>query len=84
MKRLFYVAAGAAAGVVVARKASRAAARLTPAGMTNSLAASIENLGDAIREFGWDVREAMWDREEALRDALGLESDLDTVDDVKK
>lgn len=75
MPRLFWLGLGAAAGVVVARKAGRAAHRLTPEGMSETLAASIGNLGDAIREFGWDVREAMWDREDALREALGLEED---------
>jgi hypothetical protein len=66
--------------VIGARKASRAAEKLTPAGMTEGLAASIGNLGDAIREFGQDVRDAMWDREEELREALGLNDT--TLDDA--
>lgn len=72
MKRLFWLGVGLGAGVIGARKATQAAEKLTPAGMTEGLAASIGNLGDAIREFGQDVRDAMWDREEELREALGL------------
>jgi uncharacterized membrane protein len=72
LKRLFWLGLGVGAGVVGARKATQAAGKLTPAGMTEGLASSIGNLGDAIREFGQDVRDAMWDREEELREALGL------------
>ena len=72
MKRLFWLGVGIGAGVIGARKATAAAEKLTPTGMTEGLAASIGNLGDAIREFGQDVRDAMWDREEELREALGL------------
>lgn len=72
MKRLFWLGVGIGAGVIGARKATQAAEKLTPTGMTEGLAASIGSLGDAIREFGQDVRDAMWDREEELREALGL------------
>jgi hypothetical protein len=72
VRRLFWLGLGIGAGVIGARKATAAAERLTPAGMTEGLAASLSNLGDAIREFGQDVRDAMWDREEELREALGL------------
>lgn len=80
MKRLFWLGLGLGAGVIGARKATQAAEKLTPAGMTEGLASSIGNLGDAIRDFGQDVRDAMWDREEELRDALGLNDPA--LDDV--
>jgi hypothetical protein len=77
VKRLFYLGLGATVGVLAARKAGRAAAKLTPGGMSASLAESITTLGDAIREFGQDVRDAMWDREDQLREVLGLDEDPD-------
>ncbi|GAA0625834.1 hypothetical protein GCM10009547_31460 [Sporichthya brevicatena] len=77
MKRLFWTGLGVAAGVMVTRKASRALEQLTPAGISDRLAESITDLGDAIRQFGMDVREAMWDREDEIRDAFGLNDDLE-------
>ena len=77
MKSLFFTAAGVAVGVLVTRKASRALEQLTPTGISESLAESITGLGEAIRQFGMDVREAMWDREDELRDALGLNDELE-------
>jgi hypothetical protein len=72
MSRLFWTALGVSAGVVLTRKATAAAAALTPTGAADRLATSITTLGDAVREFGQDLREAMWDREDELNAALGL------------
>jgi hypothetical protein len=77
MKSLFWTGVGVAVGVMATRKASRALEQFTPAGMSESLAESITGLGEAIRQFGMDVREAMWDREDELRDALGLNDELE-------
>jgi len=66
MPRLFYIALGAAAGVVAVRQAARAAEALTPTSIAGSLVQS-------IREFAADVREAMVEREEEIRAALGLD-----------
>jgi hypothetical protein len=77
VKSLFWTGVGVAVGVMATRKAGRALEQFTPSGMSESLAGSITGLGDAIRQFGMDVREAMWDREDELRDALGLNDELE-------
>ncbi len=68
MSRVFYLAFGAAAGVVVVRQAARAAATLTPTSLAGSFVQS-------VREFLADVREAAAEREEEIRGALGLDDD---------
>jgi hypothetical protein len=75
MRRLFWIAAGAAAGVYVARRVQRTAQSLTPTGIAGSLGAGMSELADAIRGFADDVREAMDEREIELREALGLGDD---------
>jgi hypothetical protein len=69
-RRLFYIALGATAGVLIVRKASQAAQRLTPAGMSRGVVGALGGLSDAIRDFGADVREGMAERELELRSAL--------------
>ena len=70
MGRLFWIALGATAGVLVVRKLTQTAQAYTPAGV----ASSIEGLGDAVREFAAAVREGMDTRETELRVALGIDS----------
>ncbi|KJE21295.1 hypothetical protein FF36_04343 [Frankia torreyi] len=70
MSRIFYLAFGAAAGVVVVRQAAKAAAALTPTSLAGSLVQSVQ-------EFLADVREAAAEREEEIRVALGLDRDPD-------
>ncbi|WP_322747544.1 MULTISPECIES: hypothetical protein [unclassified Frankia] len=65
MPRMFYIALGAAVGVVTVRRAARAASTLTPAHMAGSLAQSVQ-------DFVADVREGMAEREDELRQALGI------------
>ncbi|GAC1445035.1 MAG: hypothetical protein NVS3B26_10770 [Mycobacteriales bacterium] len=79
-RRLFYLALGATVGILVVRKASRAATKLTPAGMQSSLTGALGGLGDAIRDFGVNVREGMSEREDQLRTELGLDGRHDVVD----
>lgn len=74
MRRLFWVALGAAAGVLVVRKVGRAAQAYTPEGMARSAA----SLGEGLRELADAVREGMVEREQELRIALGV--DAGTVD----
>lgn len=76
MPRLFYVALGAAAGVVAVRQAARAVQALTPQSMAGALVQSVQ-------EFIADVRENMAVREEEIRAALGLDDDAaaDEADD---
>lgn len=74
MRRLFWLALGATAGVLIVRKLSRAAERLTPQGVAQSFAAGLNELAAALRDFATDVREAMAGQEAALRAAAGLDS----------
>jgi hypothetical protein len=74
MRKLFWLALGATLGVLIFRKLSRAAERLTPQGMAASLGAGLSDLGQAVREFAGDVREAMSSQEAALRAAAGLDA----------
>lgn len=79
-RRIFYIALGATVGILVVRKASQAASRLTPAGVQSSLTGALGGLGDAIRQFGQDVRQGMAEREDLLRTELGLDGRHDVVD----
>jgi hypothetical protein len=72
-RRLFYIALGATAGVLIVRKASQVAERFTPSGMSQGVAGALGGLGDAIRSFGDEVRMGMAEREAELRDGLGLD-----------
>jgi hypothetical protein len=65
MPRMFYIALGAAAGVLTVRRAARAVSTLTPQHVAGSLARSVQ-------DFVADVREGMTEREDELRRALGI------------
>jgi hypothetical protein len=69
VRRIFWVGLGAAAGVLVVRKVSKAAQAYTPDGIAQSLA----GLGDGLREMADVVREAMSERDAELRLALGVD-----------
>ena len=79
-RRLFYLALGATVGVLVVRRASQAASKLTPAGLQGSLTGALGGLSDAIREFGAEVRIGMAEREDQLRGELGLDGAHDLID----
>ncbi len=81
-RRLFYIAMGAAVGVLVVQRATRAAQRFTPAGLQTSLAGSMTGLTATISEFTELVREGMAEREDELRVTLGLDGTHDLVDTV--
>jgi len=74
MRKLFWLALGATLGVLIFRKLSRAAERMTPQGIAASLGAGLSDLADALRDFAGDVREAMSSQEAALRAAAGLDA----------
>jgi hypothetical protein len=70
MRRLFYVAFGAAAGVLVVRRVSAAANKWTPEG----LATQAGGAGERIAAWWAEVQTYAAQREEELREALGLEA----------
>jgi hypothetical protein len=80
MRRLFWLAMGVTIGALVVRKVSRAAERMTPAGIGASVAESLRDLADAIGDFGADVRAAMAERELELRAGTGLDAPLPEAD----
>jgi hypothetical protein len=65
--RLFYIALGATAGVLVVRRLRRAAESWTPEGMSH-------RLGAAVAGFVDEVRDGMAEREAELRSALGIDN----------
>ena len=81
-RRLFYIAMGAAVGILAVQRATRAAQRFTPAGLQSSVSGSLAGLTAAISEFSELVREGMAEREEELRVTLGLDGTHDLVDTV--
>ena len=81
-RRLVYIAFGAAVGVLVVHRATRAAKRFTPAGVQSSIAGSMAGLTDALREFTAEMKVAMAQREDELRVTLGLDGTHDLVDYV--
>jgi hypothetical protein len=76
VRRLFWLAMGITIGVLVVRKLSAAAQKLTPGGMADSVSAALRDLADSLRDFSADVREAMSEREAELRAGTGLDGEL--------
>lgn len=72
MKRLFWIALGATAGILVARKITQSARNLTPDGAADRVAGALSGLTQAFREFADDVRAGMAERDMELREALGI------------
>jgi hypothetical protein len=70
VRRLFWVALGAVAGVLIVRRITKAAEAYTPAGVSRS----VSDLGEGLRELAAAVREGMAEREEELRVALGVDA----------
>ncbi|MHB2023539.1 MAG: DUF6167 family protein [Mycobacteriales bacterium] len=72
MHRLFWVALGATAGVLVVRKLTRAANAWTPEGIAERTSSLGARLSEAAGQFRATVSEAAAAREAELRGALGL------------
>ena len=69
MRRLFWVALGATAGVLAIRKLTSTARAYTPEGVAQGLS----GLGEGMRELAAVVRESMAERDTELRIALGID-----------
>jgi hypothetical protein len=76
MRRLFWLVMGITIGVLVVRKLSAAAEKLTPGSIGASIAGALRDVADAIGEFGADVRAAAAEREAELRAGTGLDAPL--------
>jgi hypothetical protein len=68
MRRLFWVAVGAAAGIYAVRKVQKTLHAYSATG----LAERAGGLGGSITAFAEEVRAGMADREVELREALGM------------
>jgi hypothetical protein len=74
MRRLFWVALGATAGVLVVRKVTKTAQAYSPSGVAEGVAGGLSDLGEGLREMAKAVREGMAERETELRYALGMDT----------
>ncbi len=70
MRRLFWACLGAAAGIFLMRRLTRAVEAYTPAGLGRSAA----GLQAGLRELTEAVRDGMAERETELRAALGVDA----------
>ena len=70
MRRLFWVAVGAAAGIYAVRKVQKTMHAYSPSG----LAERAGGFGESITAFAEEVRAGMADREAELREALGMDA----------
>ncbi|WP_205754429.1 DUF6167 family protein [Arthrobacter sp. CAU 1506] len=75
MKRMIWMAAGVAIGVLAVRKVSQTREALGPVGLNRALA----QVADSVANFADAVRDGMQERESDLRLALGI----DSADDVR-
>jgi Family of unknown function (DUF6167) len=76
VRRLFWVAVGATAGVLVVRRINKITHRLTSAGD-----GILGELSQAAREFVDDVKAGMAERDLELRRALGISTDGEPAPD---
>jgi hypothetical protein len=83
MRRLFWLTMGITIGVLVVRKLSAAAEKMTPSGILGSLAEGLRDLAEAIGDFGADVRAAASEREAELRSGTGLDAPLPTREEIE-
>ena len=84
MRRLFWLAMGVTIGVLVVRKLSSAAEKLTPQSIASQLVEGLRDLADAIGDFGADVRAAAAEREVELRAGTGLDAPLPPPGDPRR
>lgn len=76
-RRLFWLVMGITIGVLVVRKLSAAAQRLTPRGIAQSFGSGLAELSESLRDFTAEVREAMHEREAELREGTGLDGSFE-------
>jgi hypothetical protein len=79
-RRLMYIALGATVGVLIVRKATAAAHKLTPAGVQDSVTGAVGGVGGRIAAFRQELKVGMAEREAELRTELGLDGTHDAVD----
>jgi hypothetical protein len=73
VRRVFWVALGATAGVLIVRQVRKTAESLTPGGLADRASGFADGLSASVREFLDDVRDNALRREFELYEALGVE-----------
>lgn len=81
VRRLFWLAAGATAGVLVVRRLTRTAQKLTPAGLGESVSSAATTIAESVRDFLDDVKANMAVREAELWEALQADDPAPTGTD---
>ncbi|GAB3541238.1 hypothetical protein GCM10027403_32360 [Arthrobacter tecti] len=71
IKRVFWLTAGVAIGVVAVRKVSAMKSAVGPEGLNRAVA----QLTDSVADFAEALRQGMNEREADLRSALGIDAD---------
>lgn len=71
IKRVFWLTAGAAIGIIAVRKVSAMKSAVGPEGLNRV----VGQLGDSIADFADAFRQGMQERETDLRSALGIDAD---------
>ena len=79
-RRLFYLAFGAAAGVLAVRRVTQAASHFTPAGVRADASGAFAGLQQRALDFAEQVQLHAAEREHELRAGLGLDGSHDQVD----
>lgn len=72
-KRVFWIALGATAGILIVRKASKTLHKFTPSGIADGAAGLPGAIGEAFQDFADDVRAAAAEREFELYRVLGVD-----------
>jgi hypothetical protein len=75
VRRIFWVALGATAGVLIVRRITQMARAVTPAAVADNLSEAGDRARSGLSEFFETVGEYAAEREHDLRTALGLEPD---------
>jgi hypothetical protein len=73
VRRLFWLGAGVAIGVLIMRRLSKIAQQLTPKGVVDSLGGALADLVHDVTGFVGEVRASMSEREDELRAGTGLD-----------
>lgn len=73
VKRVFWVALGATAGILIVRKASKTLHKFSPSGIAEGAAGLPGTIGGAFQDFADDVRAAAAEREFELYRVLGVD-----------
>jgi hypothetical protein len=83
MRRLFWMGVGAAGAIVVVQRVRRAAERLTPDGIAEQVVAAGRRTTSALREAVSEFRVATSTREAELVNALLVEPEAGTVEELR-